>query len=192
MSEAAKKFMTMSIWITLVIFIIRSWIGWSELSEAVNSGNVLGCGYSLFGYAGEAIGIATLFMTAFNLWLWRFRTFNFIAGGMPVLAKKYTGKIKFHWDGQDQERETTIGIEQTFLNITVDLYTNESTSKSITASIENKQLIYTYLNTPRAEIQDRSAVHFGTAMLKLDNPQHLTGNYYTGRLSRGSMDLQAD
>ena len=52
-------------------------------------------------------------------------------------------------------------------------------------------LIYTYLNTPRAEIQDRSAIHYGTAMLSIDDPKHLAGNYFTIRKSRGSMDLKA-
>ncbi|WP_418418279.1 hypothetical protein [Blautia sp.] len=54
-----------------------------------------------------------------------------------------------------------------------------------------KQLIYTYLNTPRAELQNRSSIHYGTAMLRIDNPERITGNYYTSRLSRGSMDFEA-
>ena len=73
--------------------------------------------------------------------------------------------------------------------------TNESSSNSITATIETinneKQLVYTYLNTPRAEIQNRSAIHYGTAMLKVDDSKHITRNYYTTRLSRGSMDFEA-
>ena len=119
---------------------------------------------------------------------------NLIAGGMPVLAKKYKGKIRFHRDDIDQERDSEIGIEQTFLNVTVRLGTDESSSSSVTATIKeengSKMLIYTYLNTPRAEIQDRSAIHYGTAMLNVDDPKHLTGNYYTTRLSRGSMDFE--
>ena len=54
----------------------------------------------------------------------------------------------------------------------------------------SKMLIYTYLNTPRAEIQDRSAIHYGAAMLNVDDPKRLTGNYFTTRLSRGSMDFE--
>ena len=114
---------------------------------------------------------------------------------MPILAKKYKGKIRFHWDNQDQERDSVIGIEQTFLNVIVKFGTDESSSNSVIATIETinneKQLIYTYLNTPRAEIQDRSAMHFGTAMLNVDDSKHITGNYYTTRLSRGSMDFEA-
>ena len=88
-----------------------------------------------------------------------------------------------------------IWIDQTFLNVSVKLGTNESTSNSITASIEKvnseQQLIYTYLNTPRAELQNRSAIHYGTAMLCVDDSKKITGNYYTSRLTRGSMTFQA-
>ena len=114
---------------------------------------------------------------------------------MPVLAKKYKGTIRFNWEGKEQERESEIGIEQTFLNVIVKLGTHESTSNSVTAVVETvnneKQLVYTYLNTPRAELQNRSAIHYGTAMLRVGDSTHLLGNYYTSRLSRGSMDFIA-
>ena len=114
---------------------------------------------------------------------------------MPVLAKKYKGKIRFAQEDEEQERDSEIGIEQTFLNVTVKLGTDESSSNSVTATIKeengSKKLIYTYLNTPRAEIQGKSAIHYGTAMLVVDNPKHLTGNYYTTRLSRGSLEFDA-
>ena len=74
-------------------------------------------------------------------------------------------------------------------------YANESTSNSVTAGIEKvnneQQLIYTYLNTPKAELQDRSAIHYGTAMLCVDDSKKLTGNYYTSRSTRGSMMFRA-
>ena len=195
MTEASKKFMTMSIWVAIVLFALRCWIGLGDLSAVAIEKKILECGYSVFGYAGEAVGVTALFMAAFNKWLWRWKPFNFVSGGMPILAKKYKGKIRFHWDNQDQERDSVIGIEQTFLNVIVKFGTDESSSNSVIATIETinneKQLIYTYLNTPRAEIQDRSAMHFGTAMLNVDDSKHITGNYYTTRLSRGSMDFEA-
>lgn len=53
-------------------------------------------------------------------------------------------------------------------------------------------LVYIYFNEPRAEIQDRSAIHYGTAMLKISKHKELTGNYYTGRNSKGSMKFLPD
>ena len=118
-----------------------------------------------------------------------------MTGELPVLAKHYKGTITFVWNDVQQTMNSEIWIEQTFLNVSVKLGTNESTSNSVTASIEKvnneQQLIYTYLNTPRAELQDRSAIHYGTAMLCVDDSKKLTGNYYTSRSTRGSMIFQA-
>lgn len=195
MTEATKKFMKMSIWAVLVLFALRCLIGWGELSEIKQSADVVkGC-YVLFGYAGEAIGVAALFMAVFNKWLWKWKPLNMIAGGMPVLAKQYKGTIRFKREGKEQERDSKISIKQTFLTIIVKVYTAESSSNSVTATIEtinnDKQLVYTYLNTPRAELQDQSSIHYGTAMLTIRDSKHLSGNYFTIRLSRGSMDFEA-
>ena len=134
------------------------------------------------------------FMACFNKWLWRWKPLNWLSGGMPILAKKYKGKIRFHSDDGDPERESEIVIKQTFLNVIVKLRTEESSSNSVTATIKeengSKMLIYTYLNIPRAEIQDRSEIHYGTAMLNVDDPKRLIGNYFTTRKSSGSMDFE--
>lgn len=195
MSEAAKRFMKMCIWCTILLFVFRCWIDRSNLSSIVTEHKIAECSYSLYGYAGEAIGIATVFMTFFNKWLWKCKFFNWLAGGMPILSKRYKGTITFIWEGKKQTRDSEIAIEQTFLSVTVKLGTDESSSNSVTASIETinneKQLVYTYLNTPKAELQSRSAMHYGTAMLRIDTPDRITGNYYTSRLSSGSMDFRA-
>lgn len=196
MTESSKKFIVMSVWTAIIFFALRCWIGWSDLSTAVSEKKFFECGYSLFGFAGESVGFTALFMAGFNKWWWKWEPLNWLAGGMPVLAKRYKGKIRFHWEDKDQERDSEIGIVQTFLHVNVKLGTSESSSNSVTASIKedngSKLLIYTYLNTPRAELQNRSAIHYGTAMLNIDDPKHITGNYYTTRLSRGSMDLDAE
>lgn len=195
MTEASQKFRSISIWTAIVIFVIRCWFGWSDVSSAINEKKLLECGYSVFGYAGEAVGLAALFMFAFNKWLWRFKPLNMLAGGMPILAKKYKGKIRYHWENRISNRNFEINVEQTFLNVTIRLGTNESSSNSVLATIKeengSKMLIYTYLNTPRAELQDRSSIHYGTVMLNVDDPSHLFGNYFTSRLSRGSMSFDA-
>lgn len=194
MTEAAKKFIKLSIGLAFFFLIIRCLFGWNELTELKDAGNYFKLAYTFSGFAGEAITVTTILMGVFNKWLWKFKPFCFVAD-MPVLAKKYKGTITFYWEDKEQTKNTEIGIKQTFLNVNVKLGTDESSSNAVTASIQeeygSKILIYTYLNTPRAEIQNRSAIHFGTAMLYVDDPKHLTGNYFTIRQSRGSMDLYA-
>lgn len=195
MNESAKKFMSISIWIAVFLFAIRCFIGLNGITTSIGKQDYLDCGYSIYGYAGEAIGATAIFMALFNKWLWKKKPFCFLAGELPVLAKHYKGTITFVWNNAKQTRNSEIWIEQTFLNVSVKLGTVESSSNSVTATIEkinNEQLlIYTYLNTPKAELQDRSAIHYGTAMLCVRDSTKLTGNYYTGRSTKGSMDFHA-
>ncbi len=194
MSEVVKKFVSISIWVTIILFSLRCAISWRYLSAAINDNNYIDFGYLVFGYAGEAIGLATIFMACFNKWWWRWKPLNRLSNGMPVLGKNYKGKICYKYNDSNHERESEIRIDQTFLNVMVKFRTLESSSTSVTATIETinneKQLVFSYINIPKAEIQDRSAIHYGTAILKLDDPKHLIGNYYTSRLSRGSMDFE--
>lgn len=195
MNEATKKFVSMSIWLTLILFAVRCLVDWASITGYINEHKIAECAYSLFGYAGEAIGIASIFMFAFDKWLWKWKPLNMIAGGMPILAKKYHGTIIYNWNNTQGTREADIRIDQTFLKVFVRLGTDESSSNSVIGTIttvnNEKQLVYTYLNTPRAEIQNRSAIHYGTAMLNVDDPTILKGNYYTSRLTCGSIELKA-
>lgn len=101
----------------------------------------------------------------------------------------WRGTIKSTFDGI--ERDTTLTIKQSLLSIAVKMDTNESTSNSISASIDKIldvwQLTYTYLNIPAANVRERSAIHYGTALLSLDNPQIIKGQYFTDRKTNGDI-----
>lgn len=193
MNETIKKFVKISGWTALIVFVLQCII--FGIKNVVEGNDFFSSSQTLFGYAGTAITGSAAFMWAFNKWLWRWKPLNLITGKIPVLAQNYKGTLKFVWDGREQTRDTEIWVTQTYLNISVSLGTNESHSDSITAAIRKEdnryQLIYTYLNSPNGELQGKSEVHFGTAMLRIDNPKHITGNYFTGRKTNGSMDLKA-
>ena len=125
MSDSAKKFMNISVWITIFLFVIRCLIDSSGIASAINQREYLNCSYSIYGYAGEAIGVTAIFMAVFNKWLWKKKPFYFLTGELPVLAKHYKGTITFVWDGVKQTRNSEIWIDQTFLNVSVKLGTNE-------------------------------------------------------------------
>ena len=78
MSEATKKFINIAIWVTIILFALRCWFDWENLSAAVNGHKIIESGYYVYGYAGEAIGAAAIFMALFNKWLWKFNIFNWI------------------------------------------------------------------------------------------------------------------
>lgn len=193
MNGNTKKFMNISIWLTAILLLIRCLISWTDIKNMWEDGQVLNLCYCFFGFIGEAIGVATIFMTIFNKWAWKWRCLRW-THNVPVLANKYQGEFISDYDGV--KRFGTIIINQTFLAVAVQLKTDESSSRSLTASFSELQnvryLIYTYQNDPRAEIQERSPMHYGTAMLDASNTMLLEGNYYTGRKSRGSMKFKAE
>lgn len=192
MNDNTKKFMSISIWLTVVLFVIRCLISWEDIKNMWNTGNIFSLCYSFIGFIGEAISAAAIIMAVFNKWAWRWRWLSWLHD-VPKLTKKY--KVEFISDYDSVKRLGTVKIDQTFLSVAVQLNTDESSSRSLTASFSTVQgvpyLIYTYQNDPRAEIQDRSPIHYGTAMLNVSNPVQVDGNYFTGRKSRGSMKLEA-
>lgn len=192
MGKSWKQFLTISIWIAIVVFVLRCLLGWSDISQAVNNKSVFTGAYAVFGYGGESIAVTTLIMLIFNKWAWRWKLINICTGKMPILAKKYAGTLTSDYD--HIKRDAEIEVDQTFLRVLIKMKTAESSSSTICASIEEihnePQLVYTYINEPRADIQDRSGIHYGTVMLKISNPDVITGNYFTGRNTRGVLELK--
>mgnify|MGYP004572869597 FL=1 len=86
-------------------------------------------------------------------------------------------------------------IKQSLLSVVVILKTDESKSKSLSASIDEIlgeiQLTYCYLNTPKSAYRDRSEIHYGTATLSISNPKEIDGQYYTDRKTIGDMHFIA-
>ena len=64
-------------------------------------------------------------------------------------------------------------------------------SANISEVFGEKQLIYHYLNKPKTEFRHRSEIHFGTAILSLNDTKKLTGDYYTDRNTKGDMEFDA-
>lgn len=80
------------------------------------------------------------------------------------------------------------------LSVNVVLLTEKSRSKSISSSIERVQdkwqLTYCYLNVPKANVRNRSEIHYGTALLCVENMEKIHGQYFTDRKTTGDMRFQ--
>ena len=177
-----EKLIKLSTWCSVIMFIIRCALSWQVILLNVSL-------YDLFCYAGEAIGIAVIFTALYEKWLWRINPFD----KTPKLYKQYTGTLKSNYD--NIEYSAKLNIKQSMLSVHVTLITGESSSNSITASIDSifgeDQLIYCYLNTPKSEFRNRSEIHYGTAIFSLTDPLHITGQYYTDRKTSGDMSFFA-
>jgi len=89
-------------------------------------------------------------------------------------------------------------IRQDFLSISCAMHTKESDSYSTAALIslddENGRLrlSFTYTNRPKATARDRMAIHYGAAILQIDNGprRSLEGEYWTSRRTTGEISLR--
>lgn len=178
MAENYNKFTNKSIWFTIAMFCLRCFLSGTKIITEFSM-------YDLYGYAGEAIAFSAFVMVLYEKWLWKYNPLE----GTPVLKKKYRGTLLSTYDGI--EREATLEIKQTLLSINVVFTTGESKSKSISSSIEKIQdewqLTYCYLNVPQASVRNRSAIHYGTALLCIENPEKIEGQYFTDRKTTGDM-----
>ena len=183
MSEQFIKLIKNTLWLGIGLLIIRCFFSRESL---INNFSL----YSMFGYVGEVVGLAVVIMTFYERFLWKYNPLE----DTPVLAKRYKGVLKSTYDGI--EREASLEIQQTLLTVSTVLITEESRSKTITASIEKilgeKQLTYCYLNTPNASVRNRSAIHYGTAILCVEDVNKLTGQYYSDRKTTGDIKFVPD
>lgn len=192
MDENVKKFINISIWVAAILFLLRILISWDDLVNMWEASRIINIGYNFICYIGEAIIVAAIVMSIFNKWAWKWKLL-YRLHNVPVLAKRYVGELKS--DSGNKNLLGEIIIHQTFLTLEVLFKTEESTSRSLTASINKlqsvHQLIYTYQNDPRGELQNRSPIHYGTVILNVNNPKIMEGNYFTSRKSKGSMRFEA-
>ena len=187
-----QKFINLSKYFVLIFFIIQLIFYHTIIEEILDSGSLYEFVPICFNYIGKSIFISSLAMILFNKYAWKWK-FIRLLHDMPVLKKTYSGTFVSTYD--NDTRCGNLFVQQTFLNVTIQLKTSESQSRSILAFLEKYQgiyyLIYVYQNEPRAEIQDKSPIHNGTAILNVSDPTILVGNYFTSRKTTGSMHFCA-
>lgn len=178
MKSHFERLIKIAMWMAIVFFVIRAAISWEELNSAASI-------YLIFGYAGEAIGVAAILVLCYEKLFWRYDPFI----NTPYIAGEYQGVIVSNYDRK--KRCGTVKIKQTFLSVEVVVKTGESESRSVSGTIEEifgrLELIYTYINEPKLSVRDRSTIHFGTATFIIDKKNYLEGGYYTDRNTSGDM-----
>ena len=183
MSERVSAFTKKILWTFAIVFVIRCAISFTEIRDSISA-------YLVFSLIGEAITITTVIAVLYERFLWAYDK----SSKVPVVKGKYQGSIVSSWDGQ--KREATLEIKQTLLKISITMKTSESSSGSVSASIDEvlgeKQLTYCYLNKPLASVRDRSEIHYGTAMLNCDTPGKLAGYYFTDRKTTGDLFFERE
>lgn len=180
MTENYKSFLTKSIWFTIGMFCLRCLFSQTKIITEFTL-------YDIYGYAGEAIAFSAIVILLYERWLWRINPFEKV----PRLKRRYIGTLYTTYNDKQIEKSLELEIHQTLLSVKVVLVTDESKSKSISASIDKIQdewqLVYCYINVPRANVRERSEIHYGTAMICIEDPKEMRGDYYTDRKTQGEM-----
>lgn len=180
MKGIIEKLIKRFAWITLIVFILRCLISFEAIRTSCTA-------YMIFGYCGEAIGIVAVIFVFYERLLWKKdKTLK-----IPIFYKKYSGVFKTVWDNQEITRNIDLSIEQSLFSIKVHVITDESTSNSLSCSLDEilgrNTLVYTYINKPIEAVRDRSQIHYGTSVFDVTNIQHLTGYYFTDRKTTGDI-----
>lgn len=149
-------------------------------------------------HISTTISINIVIWMIFIAWAWKWKIFYPWLVPFPNLSGHWEGTVKSNWkEKQLDPIPIEVSITQNFFNIQVKIKTNESRSYSIGASFDIdpergfQQLFYTYLNTPKAGVRERSEIHYGSTILNFDGFKvtKMDGEYWTDRETTGEITL---
>lgn len=149
-------------------------------------------------HISTTISINIVIWLLFIKWGWKCKVFYPWLVPFPDLSGDWSGTIKSNWKEKELEPiPTEVSITQTFFNIQVRIKTGESRSYSIGASFDIdkergfQQLFYSYLNTPKPGVRERSEIHYGSTLLNFEgfNVTKMDGEYWTSRETTGEIEL---
>ena len=150
-------------------------------------------------HISTTISINIIIWTIFISWAWKLKIFYPWLVPFPNLSGNWEGTIKSNWkEKQLDPIPIEISIVQNFFNVQVRIKTKESRSYSIGASFDIdtergfQQLLYSYLNTPKAGVRERSEIHYGSTILNFEGfkVDKMDGEYWTDRETTGEITLK--
>ncbi len=137
-------------------------------------------------------------------WGWRLSPWE----RMPRLANKYSGTIKFLYNGTHGEKKAEISFCQTLISTQVKIKTDEIRSISVAGNIvlENDVyvLYYTYITSPQGMVNAQNPIQRGSCRIELElwegkniknwlfrkTAPKLSGDYWTNRKTTGDIILE--
>lgn len=137
----------------------------------------------------------------FDRYLWKFRLFHGWLVRRPNLSG--TWQVTFQSTWVDPKTKQQIGpkigeiqVRQTYSNLTFQVETEESLGSLVASELLRDidgtyRFCGSYLNEPKAKYREKSQIHYGTFLLKVEGPSHapsgLRGAYWTDRKTTGEM-----
>lgn len=144
-----------------------------------------------------SISVASFIAVVFIKFAWSWSIFRGWLVPFPNLGGEWEGTLKSTYKNTPTEIPIKLDIKQTFMHIQIKLYSDESKSNSIVAAFnidEDRdilQLCYTYHNNPKATLQKKSPIHYGSVILDIKrNGQQMEGQYWTSRNTTGDISIK--
>lgn len=146
------------------------------------------------------IGVVSLALAGFDRWLWRVPGIRRLTG-RPLLEGTYWGEVRSESIDPETQRKrdpvaAALVIKQTYTGIVVSLFTAESRSATLTASLDEDasssfEISGLYRAEPRISVQHRSRTHHGALRLTVvGGDTRLSGGYWTDRESQGELEFR--
>ena len=177
MSERIQKLIKPSIFLAAIVFVI-CWV--------VKKPQEIGDYTTYLGYSVTAVTVCFL---AYEKWLWRKIPWN----RPPVLKAKYTGTIRYSYNGMSGEKSIHVQIKQSWLGIDIRTSTDINSSVTVAADIVKEYgrdvLYYTYMTNPTAATQSENPIQHGTCRMVLDGDNsRISGKYWTSSKTTGDIE----
>lgn len=137
----------------------------------------------------------------FTVWLWRWKCFQGWLIPFPDLNGTWQGHIQTNWKDSEGKTPdpipTILTIKQSFGRMSCVMRTEEMESHSylegfcIDKDAQVRQLCYSYMSRPKANLRERSTPHDGTMLFNIVGvPVYkLEGEYWTQRQTAGTVIL---
>ncbi|WP_412030606.1 hypothetical protein [Deinococcus yunweiensis] len=180
---------------------------WSRFSPSVCAATHL-TGLPVCDDTGDVFNVATntaaifgALLALFQGWLWRTWVGRLLQWPIPNLTGTWRGTVMPGVPPAGQPlappSEVYLVVRQTAFGFRATLLSVQSASRTVAAEFTqlngDVELVYSYVNTPLQNIQHRSPVHQGTAVLTMASgrPRSMRGLYFTQRLTRGELLFDA-
>ena len=152
---------------------------------------------SIWDSISYSISITSILVVGFVKFAWKWKIFRGWLVPFPNLNGYWDGIIKSTYKNACSEIPIKLKIKQTFLHIQIRFQSKESKSNSIVAAFnidEDRgivQLCYSYQNDPKATLQKKSPIHYGSVILDINEDNNsMNGQYWTTRNTTGEMYLE--
>lgn len=174
MDDRYKKYVEYICGIAIIVFVALKWLFKEiEFLDALS----------------YTITITSFVVALYVTVIWKINPFE----NVPKLRKEYRGELISTYD--NKKRDIKILVKQNLFETKIIFESEESSSKSITANFYDeygtKMLSFGYINNPKAIYKDRSPIHYGMCILEIKDKEHLEGQYFTDRCTRGDITLQS-